>query len=100
MFQTLPAGSQFTNPGHSGRARTFRDDPRSKSKRHPYYSTSHGLSFRPHSSVLRYLELTEQQADMDFAIAHSAIDSGPPSPLYCEKTELEVHDQRVAFKHG
>jgi hypothetical protein len=43
------------------------------------------------SSALRYLKPTEQKADMDFATTHGAIDSGPPSPLYYEKTELEVY---------
>lgn len=42
-------------------------------------------------SVLRYLDPTEHEADKDRATTHGAIDSGPLSPLYCEKTKLEVY---------
>ena len=43
------------------------------------------------SSVLKYLGLTEKDADKSFITDHGALDSGPPSPLYYEKTNLEVY---------
>jgi hypothetical protein len=42
-------------------------------------------------SVLRYLGHREHDADNGFTTAHGTLDSGPPSPLYYEKTNLEVY---------
>lgn len=39
-------------------------------------------------SVLKYLGTTESE---QFAIAHGPFESGPPSPLFYEKTKLDVY---------
>lgn len=40
--------------------------------------------------ALRYLGPREDDTDNEMT-AHGTLDSGPPSPLYYEKTKLEVH---------